>query len=219
MGRKKGSRNKSANVVTDIYNDLTNLSNENTETQTFPPAETGEEIADTGSTENVASASDDIAAETNLQDQYKESLKYFDSVVDNAKAAQPAPGTPEKRGRKSKAEVAQEKVKVPGRLFALMVDRVMANGLALVDTFTNKDASTLIPAQWLMADDKTLDELAPVASMSAAELGIEEHPTITLGMLLLSNQLSQFMALKAMIRQEKKRNPEFDVLDLKPNGK
>lgn len=211
MARTKGARGKKrANNYDVVVSEPQILVNETENTST----ETIVESADTGSAENVA---EPAASSETLQQQYADVLNQFDNVIETAKSNAPEPVPGEKRGRKSKAEVAQDKIKVPGRLFALMVDRVMANGLSIIDSATNKHPETIIPAQWLMADDKTLDEMAAVASASAAELGIEEHPTITLFGLLLSNQLSQFAALKAMIRQEKKRNPDFDVMDLKPN--
>lgn len=206
MGRKKGSKNNRNTIV-----------NETIEPEINAAPETQSESADSGDAGNVGGDSDTDQT-SNAQQDYKASLNQFDDIIDNAKSAAQnitPTGAPEKRGRKSKSEVAQEKVKVPGRLFALAVDRFLANGICIVDSFTNKQPETIIPAKWLFADDKDLDEIAPVASSAAAELGIEEYPSVVFFGLIISNQMSRFAELKAMIRQEKKRNPDFDVADIK----
>lgn len=199
------------------------------ETQTNTAPETLSESTDSGSTGNAAIAGPAESetgpdnAGSSPTEAYKASLSEFDSIIDKAKSdAQNISPTKvvesEKRGRKSKAEVAQEKVKVPGRLFALATDRLLANTICIVDSFTNKQPETIIPAKWLFADDKDLDEIAPIASSAAAELGIEEYPSVVFFGLIISNQMSRFAELKALIRQEKKKNPDFDIADIKKPG-
>ena len=154
----------------------------------------------------------DNSTETKNED-IETTLKELDELVDNH-AKKDVSDEPTKRGRKTKEEKAKTNLKVSGYLFAYANDRLASNLISLVDMYASKGGD-FIPAKILQADEKALQELAPLGEMAAKEMGLEENPIVAFYVLLASNQISNLLQFKSALAQHKKENPEFKLSDLK----
>lgn len=142
-------------------------------------------------------------------DLYKSDLAEIDTIIENAGKDKGV----EKRGRKSKEEKAKIALTIPGSLFVRMHVMVVANGLSALDVLIAK--KNAIPAEMLSMEEKVIMELAPVAELAMKQMKLEENPIAAFYIMFGAGMLSNYMSIKALIKQAKKENPEFNINDLK----
>ena len=176
-----------------------------------------EESTDFGNFDNDAPVIDPPAgneSESEEQNETVEEKDYSQDLADIDKLI--AENTTEsKRGRKSKEEKARAQIKIPGRLFTMVNDKVLTSGIAALDAWMTKDGNS-IPAHWLALTKDQLDEMAPVGDLAVKALNLEEEPVTAFYVMLGGMYLSNFLQLKAMISQAKKQNPNFSIADFEP---
>lgn len=179
---------------------------ENTEIQNDGKTESTQSETSSGIPENVGGASEEIEKEVNeglLE--FSDEPETFEPVISSSEVKNdPDIDKPRKRGPKKKTDKEKYAMKVPGKLFLGMCDRVIVGGISFIDGMVSKNP---IPKEYLHLDKETLEdeELIILAEAAIKEMKLEDKPIPVFFGTLAGLYITQYMGIKQLIAAEMKK--------------